>query len=68
MLLAVASPHGRLLSAAILEMLVSDRGTFEGLTQFGYLDSVAVADSKDGEMSEWLKEHARKTNPPTLTE
>ena len=27
-----------------------------------------VYDSKDGEMSEWLKEHAWKTTPATLTE
>jgi len=43
-------------SAAILEMPVSDRGTFEGLTQFGLLGSAAmqVVDSKrrDGRVVE----------------
>jgi len=27
-----------------------------------------IVDFKDGEMSEWLKEHAWKTTPATLTE
>jgi hypothetical protein len=30
-------------------------------------DRSQVLDSKDGEMSEWLKEHAWKTNQATLT-
>jgi hypothetical protein len=38
----------------------------------GVCDSAAarsqIVDSKDGEMSEWLKEHAWKTNPARLTE
>ena len=44
-------------------MLISDRQTLEGLTQFGALSVEAplqAIDSKDGEMSEWLKEHAWK--------
>jgi hypothetical protein len=39
------------------------RETLEGLTQFGVSpveSQLQVIDSKDGEMSEWLKEHAWK--------
>ena len=49
-------------SAAILEMLVSDRDTFEGLTQFVF--SLPSRRCKllilNGEMAEWLKAHAWK--------
>jgi hypothetical protein len=45
---------------------VSDRETLEGLTQFGVSpveSQLQVIDSKDGEMSEWLKAHAWKLIP-----
>ena len=50
-------------TATILETSVSDRGTIKGLTQirlFRIRPRLQVVDSKDGEMSEWLKEHAWK--------
>jgi hypothetical protein len=54
----------------ILEDAVSDRGTIEGLTQFRH--SVPSRDRKvlilDGEMSEWLKEHAWKSKLASRTE
>jgi hypothetical protein len=54
--------------AAILEKPVSDRRTLGGLTQFA--SSQAFRSRKllivNGEMSEWLKEHAWKTIVVTL--
>ena len=75
--LATRMEHGRWLNegqhrsaTGILEKPVSDRGTLEDLSQSR--PSRSTSDRKllilNGEMSEWLKEHAWKTNPATLTE
>ena len=58
-------------AAAILEELVSGRGTLGGLTRFTVRSDESLlqaVDSKDGEMAEWLKAHAWKAISATLTE
>jgi len=54
---------------AILEIPVSDRGTLERLTQFGVLGSGGGCKLLilNGEMSEWLKEHAWKAIRENIT-
>jgi len=51
-------------------MPVSDRKALKGVTQFTFF--LLSRDRKllilNGEMAEWLKAHAWKTNPATLTE
>ena len=55
------------MTAAILENAVSDRDTVGGVTQFTI--SRRFSSRKllilNGEMSEWLKEHAWKASPST---
>ena len=57
-------------SAAILEKPVSDRGTLEDLSQSGKSSSLRVGKLLilNGEMSEWLIEHAWKTTPASRIE
>ena len=51
-------------------MAVSDPKTLKGVTQFALflLSRGCKLLFLNGEMAEWLKEHAWKANPATLTE
>ena len=49
----------------------SDLSALRRVSQFGFSGSSTrpqVIDSEYGEMSEWLKEHVWRANPPRLTE